>query len=222
MTGSMARLSGALFVAGLVGVGAAGQARAADDGYANVFSSIFSAVGVIKPDPPPDIAYRERAPLVLPPQAGLPKPVAGGQRSAAWPQDPDVVRHRKDAEEARAPRVGVGDHAALLNADEMSKGRGQGETIQPDNCRGDNNSRQCLLVSPDELRAEGERFQASNKESSDTITAGQEPERQYLTQPPKGYMKATKTVKATNDGPRRVLDQSNPRAFLMPHKTEDE
>ncbi len=198
-------------------------ARAADDGYANVFSSLFTAVGVIKPDRPPEISYRERAPLVLPPQPGLPKPAEGGKRTADWPQDPDVVRRRKEAEEARAPRYAVGDHAQMLSAEDMAKGRGESQPFNPGTgCLGNGNSRNCLLVSPDALKAMGDRYSADNPSSSNTLEAGKEPDRIYLTQPPKGYLKATKTVKATNDGPRLAIDQSNPRAFLAPPKREEE
>ena len=68
----MARLGCGVAAAGLLGLSLAVPAQAADDGYANVFSSLFSAVGLVKSDPPPDIAYRERPLLVLPPQPGCP------------------------------------------------------------------------------------------------------------------------------------------------------
>ena len=207
----------------MTGAAMSQPAHAADDGYANVFSSLFTAVGVIKADRPPEISYRERAPLVIPPQPGLPKPAEGGKRTADWPQDPDVVRRRKEAEEARAPRYGAGDHADLLSADEIAKGRGESQPFNPNaGCLGNGNSRNCLLVSPDALKAMGDRYTAANPDKGNTIEAGKEPDRVYLTQPPKGYLKAAKTMKATNDGPRVVVDQSNPRAFLAPSKHDDE
>ena len=47
------------------------------------------------------------------------------------------------------------------------------------------------------------------------ITAGVEPDRLYLTQPPKGYLKATKTVKATREAPEVKLDDANPKTELL-------
>ncbi len=224
MKGSLTGLAGSIF-AGLVGLGLglASPARAADDGYANVFSSVLGAMGVIKPDAPPEIEYRERAPLVLPPQVALPKPTAESKRTASWPQDPDVARRRKDAEEARAPRNNpLNDKEGLLTGAEMAKGRGQTSPVAPTNCGVNGNARGCLVVSPDELKAEGERFAASNPNSTDTITAGKEPDRVYLTQPPKGYMKATRTVKATAEAPEQKIDEANPHTFLVPQKKDDE
>lgn len=211
--------------AGLVGLAfvMAQPAFAADDGYANVFSSIFSAVGVIKPDEPPDIAYRERPPLVLPPQAGLPKPVETTKRVASWPKDPDVLRHRKEADEARAPQINPNkDRQDIVSQGELAGGRGKGEDFKPSECNVNATNRNCLIVSPDELKAEGDRFAAANPNSSDEVVAGQEPSRVYLTQPPKGYLKATKTVKATAEAPEPKIDASNPRTFLTPEVKTDE
>ena len=79
------------------------------------------------------------------------------------------------------------------------------------------------MVSPDELRAEGEHYETANPEAKEVLAAGQEPERIYLTQPPKGYMKVTKTVKATAEAPQPRVDESDPRAFLRARaKSEDE
>ena len=48
------------------------------------------------------IDYRERSPLVVPPARNLPKPETGSvtEKTAAWPNDPDVKR----AKEAKARR----------------------------------------------------------------------------------------------------------------------
>jgi len=217
MTGSVAARKGALVAASLLGLSfAAGSpARAADDGYANVFSSVLGAVGVISTDKTPDIEYRERPPLVLPPGGALPKPVTGGAaRTAAWPQDPDVLKHRKEAEEARAPHTldrNSNDKGVVLSKAEMLKGRAQGEPVRPNECGNDGKVRNCMVLNPDVLEAEGERYRALNPEKSDALVAGQEPEREYLTQPPKGYMKASKSVKATTEAPQEKIDDSSVR-----------
>lgn len=217
MSGSSARHRGFVAAAGLIGLCAvaASPARAADDGYANVFSSVLGSVGLIRSDPAPDIEYRERPPLVLPKDAALPKPVVGGiKHTAAWPQDPDVLRHRKEAEEAHAPHTlnpELGDKAQLLSHDDMMKGRADSEPVRPNNCGNDGQGHNCMVLSPDVLAAESEHYRAANPEKSDTLVAGQEPERVFLTQPPKGYMKPVKSVKATTEAPVQKLDDSSPR-----------
>ena len=41
--------------------------------------------------------------------------------------------------------------------------------------------------------------------------AGKEPDREFLTQPPRGYLKPSKSVKATVEGPAEKLDESSAR-----------
>ena len=91
------------------------------------------------------------------------------------------------------------------------KGRGKGEPVRPNESGNDGNARNCLVVNPDVLKAEREKFQAANPDKADTVVAGKEPDRVFLTQPPKGYMKATKAVKATTEAPEEKLDDSSPR-----------
>lgn len=203
------RFFAAALVAGAIALGA--PARAADDGYANVFSSVLGSVGLMKSDPPPEIDYRERPPLVLPRDASLPKPEIGGTKhSAAWPQDPDVVRRRKQAAEARAPHLAPGDKTPGITPEEVARGRvADQEPVRPNGCGNDGNH--CLVLSPDELKRQSEAYRAANPDKEDTVVAGQEPEREFLTQPPKGLMKAAKAVKATAEAPEKKLDQSSPR-----------
>ena len=62
-------------------------------------------------------------------------------------------------------------------------------------------------------RAQGRgraQFEATNPDKADTLVAGKEPDRVFLTQPPKGYLKATKAVKATTEAPLEKLDDSSP------------
>ena len=220
MSGSMAGRRRILMAASLLGVGSAlcVPARAADDGYANVFSSVLGSVGLIKSDPPPVIEYRERPPLVLPRDPTLPKPAVGVQHTAAWPQDPDVLKRRREAQEAHAPHTlnpALSDHGVSLSRDDIAKGRIAAEDsksdqpIRPGNCG--NDGQHCLLLSPAQLQAESDAYRAANPDKADTLVAGQEPAREFLTQPPKGYLKPVKAVKATAEAPEEKLDPSSPR-----------
>ena len=217
MSGSLARRRG-LLAAGLIGLCSVSlaPARAADDGYANVFSSVLGSVGLIKGDAPPAIEYRERPPLVLPKDASLPKPVVGGlKHTAAWPQDPDAVKHRKEMEEARAPHTlsqSLSDKAPITSNAELMQGRvADQEPVRPNDCGNDGQGHNCTVMSPDALRAENEHYMKANPDKSETLVAGQEPSRDYLTQPPKGYLKPVKSVKATREAPAEKVDDSSPR-----------
>lgn len=203
----------------------AGFANAADDGYKDVFSSVLTAVGVLNPDVTPDIDYRERPPLVLPPKMTLEKPVPeGAGKTAAWPQDPDVIAARKAAAAARAPMANILGNPDLKSShDEQMRGRIAGtdsadipeSALRHDRCGNNGNGKNCLVVSPDELKAMNDRYQASGLAEKKDIVAGEEPERVYLTQPPKGYLKVTKTVKATTEAPKPKLDELRPSSALV-------
>ena len=219
MPGSKGDRRRIVVAAGVLGlcVAASSGARAADDGYANVFSSVLGSVGLIRGDAPPDIQYRERPPLVLPRDAALPKPVTETKRTAAWPQDPDVLKKRNESAEAHAPHTldpSLSNRGMMLSRDEQLKGRiaateADKQPVRSSECG--NDGKQCLLLSPDELKRQGEAYRAENPDKEEKLVAGQEPAREYLTQPPKGYMKPVKAVKATTEAPEEKADDSSPR-----------
>ena len=219
MPGSRDDRRGKIVAAGLLGLclATSTSARAADDGYANVFSSVLGSVGLIKGDAAPDIQYRERPPLVLPKDAALPKPIAGATKhTAAWPQDPDVVKKRKEDAEAHAPHTldpSLSDHGMMLSHDDQMKGRvaseADQEPVRPNTCG--NDGQHCIMLSPAEMNKMSDAYRAENPDKDDKLVAGQEPAREYLTQPPKGYMKPVKSVKATAEAPEEKIDESSPR-----------
>ena len=191
-------------------------ARAADDGYANVFTSVLTAVGIVKADTPAPIEYRERPPLVLPKEASLPKPLVGGVKHvAAWPQDPDVVKSQKETAEAHAPHTlnpSLRNQGLIVSNAELMQGRVAGqEPIRPNSCGNNGQGHNCTVLSPDVLRADNDHYLQANPEKSDALVAGQEPPREFLTQPPNGYLKAVKSVKATTEAPEEKVDDSSTR-----------
>lgn len=116
-----AALAGAAFV--LV---AAPAAQAQEGGF---FQGVFSAIGLAEPDRPA-IDYRERAPLVVPPDLQrLPPPAAADAAAAdpSWPQDPDVASARARAIDANTPAPERADAfegiGRRMTADELRRGR---------------------------------------------------------------------------------------------------
>jgi hypothetical protein len=177
-----------------------------DDGRGSSLNSLMNMVGMGDKSEAPAIQYRERSPLVLPPGTQLPEPQKpAAQRTAAWPQDQEVVRARKKAEEARV-RV---DPDQITTAREIKQGVNVDPRAMPASTRGCSMDpfEKATGCSPDTYWS----ALAVKKETDKPVQAGVEPERQYLTQPPKGYLKATETVKATYE-PKRT-DDEDPREF---------
>ncbi len=209
-------------------IGVAQPASATDDGYQNVFTSVLGAVGVLPQEQSPEIDYRERPPLVLPPKQVLVKPQQpGAMRSAAWPVDPDVARRKKASEDAKAPIPSLFSRGEdrPLSKDEALKYRAEGTPADVEQdaygCSINHNSMSHCRSDPDEMKREEERFKQMNPDKkSDALTAGVEPERLYLTQPPKGYLKATKTLTATHEAPQPKRDDSSPLStYIHPVET---
>ena len=205
-------------MAGALTVASAGPALAQDDGQESIWTSLGGLFGV-GGTPAPDIDYRERPPLVLPPKMTLrnpQQPVAA--RNAAWPVDPDVEARRKAAAQSKLPVIFLGSEEASaktpqreLQKDRVAAQRGV-STQSPDNCfSGANN---CTRWNPNE----GKNLPAL----PDKLVSGTEPDREILTDPPKGYRLATKTVKATAEPPKPELDENSPRAIYRQKPKTDE
>jgi hypothetical protein len=136
--------AGFLAIAGLFATGAQAQE-----------GGLFSLLG-ITPKPQPDIDYRERAPLVVPPSRELPAPVEYSEADkASWPKDPDVRRKQRDAFLAKNPpsEQTAGDK----RIDFIRKTRNKNKNVGG---------------------AQGEAVEA--------YLANGEPRRRYLTDPPEG------------------------------------
>jgi hypothetical protein len=99
----------ALSAAGALWLACAGQpAVAGDDGAAPIWSSLGSVFGGFFDNDKvePDIQYRDRPRLVLPPKLDLPPPAASPSASATdWPRDPDVENFKKMKAEQDKPHT---------------------------------------------------------------------------------------------------------------------
>lgn len=215
---SKAGLARGLIVAGALtwGMGAcAVPAFAGDDGQAPIWTGLGGLIGLTGKGPEEPIDYRERPRLVLPPKMVLPPPAAPVADTAqAWPKDPDIAKVRK-AKEA--------DRAILTTQSDLQAAR-DGNRLSPDQLRADR-------VGPGKDTAAGKRCAAQSNTRGcdwapfrnvmetiglarpDEIVAGQEPDRDWLTDPPKGYRVPTATTIATQDIKPKVND-ADPRTAL--------
>jgi hypothetical protein len=192
-----------------------GPAFAGDDGQAPIWSGLGGLLGLTHNDKDEHIDYRERARLVLPPKMTLPPPVPpAAQRTAAWPLDPDVVKARKDKEETLQILKAQSDIQTMrdghvLSPDQLRADRTMpGQPAAANHCAAQSNTRGCDWV-PFRNALE---FVGLAK--PDEIVAGHEPDRDWLTDPPKGYRLPTSTTVATQDNTPKQPDQRDPRALL--------
>jgi len=176
----------------------AGAARAADDDDDSIwnidrkiFRGIMNGLGFKSPNEA-EIEYRERAPLVVPPNRGLPPPrVEAAKPDPAWPKDPDVTRRAQIA--AKKKDKSSGDPQTWMDPVSPSKlGPSGGRVAGPgvDKSRGDRDE-DGNPVQPHDLGYFGGLFSwgslgfGRGKEEIGTFT--REPPRASLTDPPAGY-----------------------------------
>jgi hypothetical protein len=188
-----------------------------DDGHENLLATVMTLLtfNPVKSEEKPEIDYRERPPLVLPPKMDLRQPQeTGARRPESWPQDPDVVRRKKAAAEAHwrgSPAKGND----VLSKQELMAGRAANGAPAAPEQRCSDRDHWCLYVKPDDLRTQG--IKADDKP---LVGVGEEPEREYLTQPPQGYRVATKKVQPTFEAPKKD-DSADPKAYWR-QKNADE
>lgn len=187
----------------LMGLAASSPAKALDDGADNIFSSIAqlltAGVGLGGESSKPRIEYRERAPLVLPPNLQqLPPPGAGvADRNANWPQDYDVQRHRRALARERAPRENY-DEFGGRNAPTGARGAPVAAASNPGECRDDALERLC------DTEQFWNTMRSNRKQDEQKIAVGQEPPRRSLTDPPAGLRRQTTEQKYTFEIERKV------------------
>jgi hypothetical protein len=210
----------ALISTGLIAAALAASAPAYAQSDGVFMKDVLTTLGVIDGDKP-QLDYRERAPLVVPPKLDLPKPGNPQEvtaRNPAWPNDPDVAARKKAIAEARKPVPNNMSNDGPISgrptpAAELQRGRKVGAAQDvPGDIRPDNASR----ISPTELRRT-----AIMPEGDALIATGQEPERTDLTQPPSGYrvsVNGGKAIRGENE-PRKMgndyeREAADPRAFI--------
>ena len=181
-------------------------ARAGDDGQAPLWSgigSIFSGLGVNPfggDDKPPPIDYREHGKIVVPPKIDLPPPSSPVATGGDWPVN--VETQRKAAQKAAKKDIIAGQGDARLrynhpfpNAPVEVRPTDQADpqlTCPHGSCEAaTNSSSSSMLGSINPLNWVGM--------GSKSTALGPEPDREWLTDPPKGYRApAAATGQATN------------------------
>lgn len=177
--------------------------------------SVLGLIGVYADDEGEKIVYRDRAKLVLPPnRQALPEPQANNNaRPGNWPTDQEIVRRRSSQAAARqpAPQPGLNQNPTI-SPTELEKGKAgapASQRVAGDSECLNSTARECLLMTPEEAK-----IGTKSAEERTTLVAGQEPARDYLTEPPAGYRRPTKDGRAAAGAPAEKEDWSNPGAYL--------
>jgi hypothetical protein len=219
--GAIAGAAGIFLLVGTVAQPGPARAEEGNQTLRQIFGLVTGDTGQKDTD---GIDYRERPPLVLPPKMELPPPQAAVEKpNPAWPNDPDLGRLKKLKAEAKVPARQVNEATANphISQAELEKGRIAAEdpkSPQQNPCDY-SNAPECLYTPWAILKRVGNN---AGKEDKDILTPGEEPPREYLTEPPPGFRKPTQVVKATREAPKEKEDASDAGAYIRQqarHKT---
>lgn len=144
---------------------------------------LLTGLGLVPPTPP-EIDYRERAPLVVPPTGDvLPPPRDAGAmaQNPNWPKDHDVVARQKASEPGSLFDDTFNAHKTLTPA-QMERGAKAGNRPAYGSGFADSRKNNDNRLSANQL----EFFGWGNKKEEKMVFEG-EPDRELLTQPPVGY-----------------------------------
>lgn len=180
----------------LAGATMAVPAHAADDNVPpdiKIIRSILGGLGLKAPGEG-EIEYRERAPLVIPPDKALPPPQQAGAAIAnnpAWPKDPDIARAKVTAARDRAANSTeqMEREQNPLPPNELAPGAGRSRQARSGRNVDTSGSDGGRVLSAQELGYKGGLFSKifSRKDDEDSAKFTGEPTRTTLTEPPPGY-----------------------------------
>ncbi|MFO1147653.1 MAG: hypothetical protein U1E62_04685 [Alsobacter sp.] len=191
-----------------------------------LMGSVMGMLG-LGDDEKPEIDYRERAPLVVPPTMTLRAPEQSlVDKTPNWPQDPDVQRRKQIEAQKKLPggmtqeakRWQNGDRSAL---GEMQAGRGKSKATgipEEQNTFDDSKNKRADWLNPATLAAESRATELAATKS------GVEPDRRYLTDPPSGYRKPSQNAeyKAPKVGPKFKEEDSSPLSLYKKAAPEEQ
>jgi hypothetical protein len=167
-------------------------ARAGDDGAAPLWQGIGSIFSpVIGPavgfgfggEKPPPIEYREHGKLVLPPNTDLPPPGSSATADPAWPVNQEVLRRKALKEEEKQKAIaGVGDARLRYTHGFPANEPVTVRSVTPDGQ---------IVKSTDNSGSDSSPLGNLNPLSwvgmGKHVPLGPEPDREWLTDPPKGF-----------------------------------
>lgn len=179
-----------LLAAAPVGPASAQEQEEKVDFGTQLFRNVLGGLGLRSADSAPDIDYRERSPLVVPPKLDLPPPEAGAAAIAndpRWPSDPDVKRKR-EAAAARKQHVFDSsiDDSRLLTPAELNAGRAAGANAKAIR-RTNEDVDQTVMPASELSRGKPGLFSNMFGSKSEAVVFTREPPRAALTDPPPGY-----------------------------------
>ena len=215
ISGKARGFAAASALAAIVSASPIGPALAGDDGQEPIWTGIGDLLGLTDKKVDPHIDYWERARLVLPPKMALPQPLPPvAQRTAAWPVDQETVKARKAKEEAVKSLLDQSNFqkrrdAPVVPFEQLRVDRSTPtESADKQHCQSQTNVRRCTWAPFRNV------FEAVGLAKPDEIVAGQEPDRDWLTDPPKGYRVPVSTTVATPDDTKKPPDPHDPRSLL--------
>jgi hypothetical protein len=172
---------------------------AGDDGAAPLWQGIGSIFGPaigfsgLGGEKPPPIEYREHGKLVLPPNSDLPPPSSSATADPAWPVNQEIVRKKALKEEGKKSIAGVGDvrlrYTHPFPPNEPVTVRAvdpEGQTVK---CEGSCGSSSSVLGNLNPLKWVGM--------GKSDAALGPEPDREWLTDPPKGFRAPVEPVQGS-------------------------
>lgn len=186
-----------------------------------LFKNLVDGMGLFGRDKA-DIEYKQRAPLVVPPSSTLPKPQeAGANRSAAWPDDPDVARRKAERDSANVLFSTTEAYRAntrpLMSQEELRRGRVNGRANGPDGIVADHNNYNNQI---EPIRVGRDMAARRSQTDEANLAYGTEPARRFLHEPPTGYRRpaATAALGPGQSGPREDKQAVGQREFLVGQK----
>jgi hypothetical protein len=183
-----------------------------------LFQNVLRNMGMM-PGEGPDIEYRQRPPLVVPPSSALPRPQEpNAERTAAWPNDPDVAARRAAAEDTFMPATRREKYREnqrpLLSQDELRRGRLPGQGYGP----GPSRSSDTYEENIGPIRVGKELAARQSADDTSRLVYGSEPQRRFLSDPPTGYRMpaGTAPLGPGRDAPRPdTSDSTGQKEFVQ-------
>ena len=166
---------------------AVAPARAGEDGQASLLTGLATTFGIVKQDNP-QIDYRERSKLVIPPKMTLPPP-ASRISDPAWPTDNETLQARKQKimEDAGPSARQMADRTYQLIK--------PGDDVKVTTSAGlENSGPSCRIPDPKTGECPEQAHEGMNWnpltwvgiQKKPKVVLGPEPERENLIDPPKG------------------------------------